>query len=59
MQAHLLAGNIDGRLKEWMIRYRRESGWDGSSEQREWFKTYFRLYHPEEEPAEFSGEHIE
>lgn len=59
MQAYLLAGNIDGRLKDWIIRYRHERGWDGSSEQREWFKTYFRVYHPEEEPPELRGEVIE
>lgn len=30
-----------------------------NSEQREWFKTYFRLYHPEEEPESLRGESIE
>lgn len=58
MQAYLLAGNIDGSLRDWIIRYRREDGWDGSSEQREWYKTYFRLYHPEEEPGGLQGEQI-
>jgi glycosyltransferase involved in cell wall biosynthesis len=57
--SYLIAGNIDGSLREWIIRYRHERGWDGSSEQREFFKTYFRMYHPEEEPAELRGEHIE
>jgi len=58
MQRYLLLGNIDQRLKDWMIKYRQESGWDGSSEQREWYKTYFRFYHPEEEPEEMRGETI-
>lgn len=58
MQAYLLAGNVDASLRDWIIRYRHENGWDGSSEQREWYKTYFRLYHPEEEPAEMRGEAI-
>ena len=59
MQAYLLAGNIDAALRDWIIKYHHERGWDGSSEQREWYKTYFRLYHPEEEPAEMRGEAIE
>ncbi len=59
MQAYLIAGNINADLKDWIIKYRHETGWDGSSEQREWHKTYFRLYHPEEEPAELRDEHIE
>lgn len=59
MHVYLIAGNIDGGLKDWIIKYRRETGWDGSSEQREWYKTYFRLYHTEEEPEEMRGEAIE
>lgn len=58
MQAYLLAGNIDSGLRDWIMRYRQECGWDGSSEQREWYKTYFRLYHPEEEPLEMREEAI-
>jgi glycosyltransferase involved in cell wall biosynthesis len=30
MQAYLLAGNIIGELRDWIIKYRRETGWDGS-----------------------------
>ena len=59
MQAYMLAGNIVGELRDWIIKYRRETGWDGSSEQREWYKTYYRLWHPEEEPAELRNEAIE
>jgi glycosyltransferase involved in cell wall biosynthesis len=59
MHAYLIGGGIDSGLREWIIRYRHESGWDGASEQREWYKTYFRMYHPEEEPAELRGEAIE
>ena len=29
-----------------------------NSEQREWYKVLFRLYHPEEEPEDLRGEHI-
>jgi len=56
--AYLLAGNVDSRLKDWMHRHRQESGYDGAGEHREVYKTYYRLYHPEEEPAEMRGEHV-
>lgn len=64
--AYLLAGNVDPWLKDWMFRHRldtwKEYDWtengDGSSEQREFYKTYYRLYHPEEEPDFARGEHI-
>ena len=59
MHSYLLRGNIDAALKDWIVKYRRESGWDGSSEQREWYKTYFLMYHPEEEPAELQSEVFE
>lgn len=56
--AYLLAGNIDSALRGWIIRHRNENGYDGASEHREVYKTYFRLYHPEEEPSELQGEAI-
>lgn len=56
--AYLVAGNIDGELRDYFIRYRQENGWDGSSEQREGYKTYFRMLHPEEEPEALRGEAI-
>ena len=59
MHAYLLGGNIDGALRAWIVEHRHATGWDGASEQREWFKTYFRLYHPEEEPEEMRAERIE
>jgi hypothetical protein len=59
MNAYLLAGQLDGELRDWIIAHRRETGWDGSSEQREWYKLYFRFYHPEQEPVELRGEAIE
>ena len=43
-------GNIDHRLKDWMIEHRNENGYDGASEVREAFLCYFILYHPEEMP---------
>lgn len=55
----LLSGNIDERIKRWMYKMKDETGWDGASEMREHYKTYFRIYHPEEEPVEFRGLHIE
>lgn len=58
MYSYLIAGHIDARLKEWIVKYHQENGWDGASEQREWYKTYFRLLHPEEEPEELRGEAI-
>jgi len=58
-QKYLLAGNIDPRLKEWMIKYRSVTGFNGASEHREMFKTYFWMYHPEEEPTELRSEVIE
>ncbi len=59
MLVHLLAGNINEELAAWIIKYHEETGWDGSSEQREWYKLYYRMLHPEEEPAELRGKHIE
>lgn len=59
MYTYLIAGGIDQGLKDWILKYRHETGWDGSSEQREWYKTYFRLLHPEEESAELRNEVIE
>ncbi len=55
----LLAGNIDDRLKEWMYQAKDVTGFDGASEVREAYKTYFRIFHPEEEPEQFKGTHIE
>lgn len=57
--AYLIAGEINGQLREWMIEHRRESGYDGASEVREVYKTTYRLLHPELEPAEFRNEVIE
>jgi len=56
---YLLGGNIAQPIKDWMIRHRQDNWGDGASEFREAFKTYFRLLHPEEEPEEFRGEHIQ
>jgi glycosyltransferase involved in cell wall biosynthesis len=54
----LARGNIDQRIKDWMIKVRKENGWDGSSEHRECYKLYMRIYHPQEEPEELRGEYI-
>lgn len=55
---YLLQGNIDQRIKDWMIKYHNIDGFDGSSEVREVYKTYFRFYHPEEEPPFLTQVHI-
>jgi len=51
-ERYILKGNVDQRLKDWMIRNHDIDGFDGCSEIRECYKTYFRIFHPEEEPAE-------
>lgn len=58
MLKYLVAGNIDPQIKQWMINTRQADGWDGASEQREWYLLYFRMLHPEEEPEELRGEQI-
>lgn len=70
MYDYILAGNIDEEVKQIFIDHRLEGTekagpnalknehWDGASEMREMYKSYFRLLHPEEEPEEFRGEHI-
>lgn len=55
---YLLKGNIDQRLKNWMIQYHNVEGFDGSSEHREMYKLYFRIYHPEEEPVDLIGKYM-
>lgn len=54
----LLVGDIDVRLKNWLIKVKDESGYAGASEHRECYKYYFRILQPQEEPEEFRGEHI-
>ena len=41
-----------------MIKYRNIDEFDGCSEIREMYKTYYKIYHSEEEPEELRGEHI-
>jgi glycosyltransferase involved in cell wall biosynthesis len=57
--SYMVKGNIDPEIKAQLVEFRKETGYDGSSEWREFYKTYFRIYHPEEEPEELRGEHIE
>lgn len=58
-QKEMLVGDLPPPIKDWLIMAKDETGYDGASEHRESYKTYFRIYHPEEEPAEFVGTHIE
>jgi glycosyltransferase involved in cell wall biosynthesis len=55
---YLLKGNIAEPIKQWMISVHDIDGFDGASEHRELYKLYFRIYHPEEEPAALKGKHI-
>lgn len=55
---YLLKGNIDQRIKDWLVQYHDVDGFDGASEHREGYKLYFRIYHPEEEPEHLKGKHI-
>jgi glycosyltransferase involved in cell wall biosynthesis len=62
-ERYMLAGNIDQRIKDEFIKYVGlteifPGQTDGLSEMRECYKTYFRIYHNEEEPAELKGKHI-
>ena len=56
---YMVEGKIDQRLKDEMVKFRLETGYDGSSEWREIYKTYFMIYHPEEMPEELKNEVIE
>ena len=58
-QKKMLDGNLPTSIKNWLIAVKDETGYDGASEYRETYKTYFRIYHPEEEPEEFRGQPIE
>lgn len=58
-EREMMKGNIDDKLKGWMYKAKDETGWDGASEQREFYKTYFRCLWPSEEPEEFRGTSIE
>jgi hypothetical protein len=70
MYDYLLKGNIDEELKQLFIDHmlegtdragpnaRSNKEWDGASEMREMYKTYFRLLHPEEEPEELRSIYI-
>lgn len=58
MLKHLIAGDLDDDLRGWIIQHRLDQGWDGASEQREWYKFYFRMLHPEQEPPDLRGETI-
>lgn len=44
---YMRKGNVDKRLKEWMIENRRD-GWDYEHEMMETFRWYFEYLHPEE-----------
>ena len=55
---YLLKGNISDHIKNIMYEFKDLDGWDGSSEHRELYKLYFRVYHPDEEPEEFRDTHI-
>lgn len=68
---YLTQGNIHPALRKMIIDFRLEGTpegttennwksepWNGSSEWKEWYKYYFRMLHPEEEPEELRSIHI-
>ena len=55
---YMLKGNIDQRIKDWMLKYYNLDGFDGASEHREASLAYFVIYHPEE-CKNLSAEHQE
>lgn len=59
LDQYLIKGNIDQRMKNMFYTFKDLKGFDGASEHREGYKTYFRIYHTEEEPNEFKGTHVE
>lgn len=56
---YMIRGNVDQEIKDSFMKFKDETGYAGASEWREFYKTYFRIYHPEEEPQEMRGVHIE
>jgi len=50
-------GNIDKRLWNMILEHRNEDGYDGASEVRELFYTYFLLYNPDELPEDIRPEY--
>ena len=56
---YLIGGNIDQRIKDSFIKFKDVTGFQSSSEWREMYKLYFRVYHPEEEPEQFKNSRIE
>jgi len=56
---YMIIGNIDEDIKKSFLEFKNETGYAGASEWREFYKTYYRCYHPEEEPEEMRGVHIE
>lgn len=57
--AYMVRGNIDPEIKATLIEFRKETAYDGASEWREFYKTYFFIYHPEEIPGELKGVKVE
>lgn len=58
-EKEMMKGNLDQRIKNWMIKVHDIDGFDGASEHRECYKTYMRIFHPEEEPEELRGKYIQ
>jgi glycosyltransferase involved in cell wall biosynthesis len=63
MHKYMLKGNIDQRIKDEFISYIALTEiapgiTDGLSEHREAYKYYFRILHPNEEPAQLKNIHI-
>lgn len=52
----LIRGDLPASLKEWVLQHRHDSERPGDSEVREVYLTYFRIFHPEQDP--FPLEHV-
>jgi len=48
MDAAMIKGNLPEAIKSIMYEFKDLDGWDGASEHRELWKTYYEIYHPEE-----------
>jgi len=56
----LVEANLPQPLRDFIVnKCRVQTGYDGASEYREFYKYYFRTLHPHDEPEHLRGSHIE
>lgn len=56
-EAYLKKGNIDKKLRDFIIAHRNDSEFEWQSEHRELFKWYFYMLHPEENVEGYKSEY--